>query len=96
MVQPWWPLALLAVIQLCDALLCVKPVAFIRQCLTDVRFPERFWKFLPRSRLPQRLGSSSGSGFRRWRCSCLRRWSATSRWRSRRTSAPAISVATCS
>ncbi|MGC4834923.1 DoxX family protein [Micromonospora vinacea] len=47
MVQPWWPLALLAVIQLCDALLCVKPVAFIRQCLTDVRFAERFWKFLP-------------------------------------------------
>ncbi|WP_328653177.1 DoxX family protein [Micromonospora sp. NBC_00330] len=47
MVQPWWPLALLAVIQLCDAVLCVKPVAFIRKCLIDVRFPERFWKFLP-------------------------------------------------
>ncbi len=47
MVQPWWPLAVLAVMQLADAALCVKPVAFVRQCLTDVRFPERFWWLIP-------------------------------------------------
>lgn len=37
MVQPWWPPAVPAVIQLGDAALCVKPVAFVRQCLVDVR-----------------------------------------------------------
>jgi DoxX-like family len=56
MVQPWWPLAVLAVIQLGDAAMCVKPVAFIRQCLTDVRFPERFWKLLP----PLKVAAAAG------------------------------------
>jgi hypothetical protein len=56
MVQPWWPLVVLAVIQLGDAVMCVKPVAFIRQCLTDVRFPERFWKLLP----PLKVAAAAG------------------------------------
>lgn len=56
MVQPWWPLAVLAVIQLGDAAMCVKPVAFVRQCLTDVRFPERFWKLLP----PLKVAAAAG------------------------------------
>ena len=56
MVQPWWPLALLAVIQLGDAAMCVKPVAFVRQCLTAVRFPERFWRLLP----PLKVAAAAG------------------------------------
>lgn len=56
MVQSWWPLVVLAVIQLVDAALCVKPVAFIRQCLVDVRFPQRFWRLLP----PLKLGAAAG------------------------------------
>ena len=56
MVQPWWPLAVLAVIQLGDAAMCVRPAAFIRQCLTDVRFPERFWKLLP----PLKVAAAAG------------------------------------
>jgi hypothetical protein len=47
MMQPWWPLALLALIQLGDAAVCVKPIAAVRRCLVDVRFPKRFWKVLP-------------------------------------------------
>jgi hypothetical protein len=56
MVQPWWPLAVLAVIQLGDAALCVKPVAFVRQCLVDVRFPERFWWILPPLKVAAAVG----------------------------------------
>lgn len=60
MVQPWWPLAVLAVIQLGDAALCVQPVAFIRQCLIDVRFPERFWKFLTPLKIAAAIGLVAG------------------------------------
>ncbi|GAA0517098.1 hypothetical protein GCM10011581_21190 [Saccharopolyspora subtropica] len=56
MVQPWWPLAALALIQLGDAVLCLKPVAFIRQCLVDVGFPRRFWWVLP----PLKLAAAAG------------------------------------
>ncbi|NJC24020.1 putative membrane protein YphA (DoxX/SURF4 family) [Arthrobacter pigmenti] len=41
--DPVWPVVVLAVIQLVDGLLCLKPVPFIAQCFTDVRFPRRFW-----------------------------------------------------
>lgn len=47
MLDPWWPLAALAAIQLGDAALCRKPVGFIRDCLSDVGFPRRFWWVLP-------------------------------------------------
>lgn len=47
MIVTWWPLAVLAGIQLADAALCWKPVDFIRDCLVDVRFPRRFWRVLP-------------------------------------------------
>lgn len=43
MIDPWWPLATLAFVQLGDAVMCIKPVPFIRECLIDVRFPERYW-----------------------------------------------------
>lgn len=60
MIQPWWPLALLAVIQLGDAILCVQPVAFVRQCLIDVRFPERFWKLLTPVKVAAAIGLVAG------------------------------------
>ncbi|MBC6462673.1 DoxX family protein [Actinomadura sp. HBU206391] len=47
MIQPWWPLAGLAVIQFGDAAMCLKPVGFIRACLQDVGFPRRYWRLLP-------------------------------------------------
>ncbi|TCP53526.1 DoxX-like protein [Tamaricihabitans halophyticus] len=47
MIDPWWPLAALAFVQLGDGVLCIQPVSFIRKCLVDVRFPQRFWWLLP-------------------------------------------------
>ncbi len=56
MINPWWPIAALAVIQLGDAALCAKPVGFIRACLTDVGFPPAFWPILPLTKLAAALG----------------------------------------
>lgn len=44
--DPWWPLAGLAAIQLGDAVISYKPVRFVRECLLDVGFPPRLWNFL--------------------------------------------------
>lgn len=47
MIEPWWPLAVLALIQLGDGLMCIKPAAFIAQCFEDVKFPRRWWWVAP-------------------------------------------------
>lgn len=47
MIEPWWPLAVLALIQFGDGVLCLKPVEFIRQCLIDVGFPRQYWWVIP-------------------------------------------------
>jgi hypothetical protein len=56
MIDPWWPLAALALTQLGDAVLCWKPAAFIRDCLLDVGFPLRFWPILT----PLKLAATAG------------------------------------
>lgn len=56
MIDPWWPVVVLAVIQAGDAALCWKPVAFIRDCLLDVGFPRRFWRVLT----PLKLAAAAG------------------------------------
>lgn len=56
MIDPWWPLAALAFIQLTDAVMCWQPVAFIRDCLTDVGFPQRFWRVLT----PLKIAAAAG------------------------------------
>jgi hypothetical protein len=63
-IDPWWPLAVLAFIQFGDALLCLKPVAFIRQCLVDVGFPERYWRLLPALKFAAAAGLIIGIWFR--------------------------------
>lgn len=47
MIEPWWPLAALAAVQFGDAVMCVGPLPFIRECLTDVGLPRRLWPLLP-------------------------------------------------
>ncbi|MFD8545528.1 DoxX family protein [Streptomyces sp. NPDC059649] len=47
MIHPWWLFAGLAAVQLGDAALCLRPVAFIRACLEDVHFPRRYWRWVP-------------------------------------------------
>lgn len=64
MVDPWWPVVVLAVIQVGDAVLCWKPVAFIRDCLLDVGFPRRFWRVLTPLKLAAAAGLVVGIWFR--------------------------------
>ncbi|GAA3220040.1 DoxX family protein [Nonomuraea helvata] len=39
----WWPTALLALALLVDALLSIRPPAFIRDCLDGVGLPREWW-----------------------------------------------------
>ncbi|MZD04328.1 hypothetical protein GTW43_04420 [Streptomyces sp. SID5785] len=41
--DPWWPQAVLAAVLAGDALLSVRPPAFVRTCLHGVGFPEDWW-----------------------------------------------------
>lgn len=43
MIEPWWPLAVLAGMLAADAVLCIRPPSFIRACLDGVHFPRRWW-----------------------------------------------------
>ncbi|WP_262852652.1 DoxX family protein [Mumia quercus] len=54
--DPVWPVVVLAVISAVDAVLCIGPVAFVRACLTDVRFPARYWWVLT----PVKLAAAAG------------------------------------
>lgn len=56
MIEPWWPLAGLAAVQVGDAALCAKPVDFIRGCLLDVGLPRPFWPVLPLVKLAAAFG----------------------------------------
>lgn len=56
MTEGWWALVVLASIQVVDAALCWRPVAFVRDCLLDVRFPQRFWPILT----PLKLAAAAG------------------------------------
>jgi DoxX-like family len=56
MIDPWWPLAALAFVQLGDGVMCIKPIPFVRQCLIDVRFPQRYWWVLP----PLKFAAATG------------------------------------
>ncbi|MFY1686685.1 DoxX family protein [Plantactinospora sp. WMMB782] len=54
--DPVWPVVALALVQIVDALFCVRPVAFVRRCLTNVGFPRRYWRLLT----PLKLAAAAG------------------------------------
>lgn len=58
--EPVWPVVLLAVIQLVDGLMCIGPVAFIRECFLAVGFPERWWWTAPLVKLAATVGLVAG------------------------------------
>jgi len=58
--DPVWPVVTLAVIQLVDAGLCLKPVPFVRQCLDDVHCPPRVRRLLTPVKLAAALGLLAG------------------------------------
>ena len=64
MIDPWWPLAALAFVQLGDGLMCIKPVAFIRRCLVDVGYPQQYWWLLPPLKFAAAAGLVAGIWFR--------------------------------
>lgn len=45
--DPVWPVVVLAVIQLVDGLVCLKPIPPIARCFGDVGFPRRLWWLFP-------------------------------------------------
>ncbi|MDG4788623.1 DoxX family protein [Micromonospora sp. WMMD1102] len=54
--DPVWPVVALALVQLVDAFFCVRPVGFVRRCLTNVGFPRRYWRLLT----PVKLAAAAG------------------------------------
>ncbi|MET0693009.1 MAG: DoxX family protein [Propionibacteriaceae bacterium] len=58
--NPVWPVLTLAFIQLVDAVLCFKPVPFVRQCLDDVHCPPRVRRLLTPLKLAAALGLLAG------------------------------------
>jgi hypothetical protein len=45
--EPIWPMVVLALLQLADGILCVKPVRFVAHCFEDVKWPRRYWRLMP-------------------------------------------------
>lgn len=58
--EPVWPVVLLAVIQLVDGALCIKPVSFIAQCFEDVGFPRTYWWITPPIKFAAAAGLLAG------------------------------------
>lgn len=59
--SPAWPLLVLAVVQIADGLLCIRPARFVADCLRDVRFPRRYWRLLPLVKLAAAAGLILGT-----------------------------------
>lgn len=58
--DPVWPVIVLAVIQLVDAAMSVRPVPFVAVCLDGVRFPRRLWSLLPPIKIAAAAGLVAG------------------------------------
>ena len=57
MIEPWWPLAAVAAIQLVDAGLSWRPVPFVAACLRDVHYPDRWWWLLSPVKITAAVGT---------------------------------------
>ncbi|GGR69535.1 putative membrane protein YphA (DoxX/SURF4 family) [Nocardioides luteus] len=58
--EPWWPVVLLALVQLGDAVMCFKPVDFIAKCFTDVGLPRALWPVMPWVKIAATAGLLAG------------------------------------
>jgi hypothetical protein len=58
--HPVWPVVVLAIIQLADAALCIKPARFIAACFDAVRWPRRLWWVMPPIKLAAATGLIAG------------------------------------
>ncbi|WP_114560079.1 DoxX family protein [Desertihabitans aurantiacus] len=58
--DPVWPVVVLALVQLGDAVICLRPLPFVARCLADVGFPRRWWWVLPPLKSAAALGLVAG------------------------------------
>ena len=58
--EPWWPVVLLAVIQLGDAAMCFEPVGLVARCFTDVGLPRALWPVMPWIKVVAAVGLVAG------------------------------------
>jgi hypothetical protein len=58
--EPAWPMVVLALIQLVDGILCVKPVGFVAQCFEDVKWPRAYWWLMPPIKFAAAAGLIAG------------------------------------
>ena len=58
--NPIWPVIVLAIIQVVDGILCIRPVSFIAQCFEDVRWPRRYWWMMPPIKFAAAAGLIAG------------------------------------
>lgn len=54
--DPIWPVIVLAIIQFGDAILCIKPAAFVAACFEDIHWPRRLWWMMA----PIKFGAAAG------------------------------------
>lgn len=54
--DPVWPVVLLALVQLGDGVLCLRPVRFVRECFEGVGFPREWWWVTP----PVKFAAAAG------------------------------------
>lgn len=53
---PVWPVIVLAAVSFGDAVMCIRPAAFIARCFEDVGFPRRWWPLMT----PLKLAAATG------------------------------------
>ncbi|MBZ2199055.1 DoxX family protein [Occultella gossypii] len=58
--DPVWPVVLLALIQIVDGAMCIKPVAFIAKCFDAVHLPRTYRKMLPPIKFAAAAGLIAG------------------------------------
>ena len=58
--DPVWPVIALALLTAIDAVLCLKPAAFIAACFEAVRWPRRLWWTMPIIKLAAVAGLVAG------------------------------------
>ncbi|WP_163544351.1 DoxX family protein [Occultella kanbiaonis] len=58
--DPFWPVVLLALIQVVDGVLCIRPVTFIAECFDAVNFPRGYWWVTPPIKFAAAAGLIAG------------------------------------
>jgi DoxX-like family len=58
--DPIWPVVILAVIQIADAILCIKPVPFVAACFEAVAWPQQLWWIMPPIKFAAAAGLIAG------------------------------------